>query len=151
MAHKNRKIRKKRGSRTCGKGHDRRGAGGRGGTGMAGTFKGKWTWTIKHEPKRFGRRGFYVPSAVKHVVKTLNVGEIEEMANKAEIAGKKASFPGLFWEKNKLVIDLTQLDYTKVLGKGKITKPVVVKAKGFTKSAEDKIKGAGGETILVED
>ncbi|MFQ5815130.1 MAG: uL15 family ribosomal protein [Candidatus Hydrothermarchaeaceae archaeon] len=151
MAHKNRKMRKKRGSRTCGQGYNKRGAGSRGGTGMGGTLKGKWTWVIKNDPKRFGRRGFDVPAAVKRVVNTLNVGEIEEMASKVAIAGKGESFPGLSREKNKIIVDVTQLDYDKVLGKGKITRPVVVKAKGFTKSAEEKIKGAGGETILTGD
>ncbi|MEE9593974.1 MAG: uL15 family ribosomal protein [Candidatus Hydrothermarchaeales archaeon] len=151
MATKDRKIRKKRGSRSCGMGYKKRGAGGRGGKGMAGGLKSKWTWVIKNEPKRFGRRGFDVPLAVKRLVRALNVGDIEEMANKAALAGKKESFPGLSWEKNKLIVDLAQLKYDKVLGRGKITRPVVVKAGGFSKSAEEKIKGAGGETILVED
>jgi len=151
MAIRNRKYQKQRGSRSCGQGYKKRGAGGRGGKGMAGGLKSKWTWVIKNEPKRFGRRGFDVPAAVKNCVRTLNVGDIEELANRAELAGKKESTLGLSWEKNKLIVDLAKLNFDKVLGKGKITRPVIVKADGFTKSAEEKIKGAGGEIVLLED
>ncbi len=151
MAHKNRAIRKKRGSRTCGKGSHKRGAGGHGGVGMAGTHKSRWTWVIKNAPGWFGRRGFNVPVAVKNVVNALNVGDIEEMVGNAMLEGREKSVPGLSWDKDKLIVDVTQLDFDKVLGKGNITRPIVVKARGFSKSAEEKIKGAGGETVLVED
>lgn len=151
MAHKNRRIRKKRGSRTSGKGVHKRGSGGHGGVGMAGTHKGKWSWVVKNDPNYFGRRGFAVPVAVKQIVNTLNVGDIEEMAINAALAGKEVTFTGLSWESGKLIVDITQLELDKVLGKGKITKPIVVKARKFSKSAEEKIKGAGGEAIVVED
>ena len=40
--------------------------------------------------------------------------------------------------------------YFKVLGKGVLpSQPVIVKAKFFTKLAEDKIKAAGGACVLV--
>lgn len=151
MAHKNRRIRKKRASRTCGKGTHKRGAGGHGGVGMAGTHKSRWSWVIKNDPNYFGRRGFEVPSAVKQEVKTLNLGDIEEMVKNAALSGNEESFPGISKDKGKIVVDLTQIEYDKLLGKGKITMPIVVKARGFSKSAEEKIKGAGGETLLVED
>jgi large subunit ribosomal protein L27Ae len=48
------------------------------------------------------------------------------------------------------VIDLTELGYFKLLGKGDLPKvPVIVKAKFFTKLAEKKIKEAGGACLLV--
>jgi len=48
------------------------------------------------------------------------------------------------------VIDVTRSGYHKVLGKGKLPKlPVIVKARFFTKKAEDKIKAAGGAAILT--
>ncbi|KAL7304839.1 hypothetical protein TKK_0002648 [Trichogramma kaykai] len=47
------------------------------------------------------------------------------------------------------VIDLVKAGYYKLLGKGRIPKqPVIVKAKFFSKSAEDKIKEAGGVCVL---
>ena len=48
------------------------------------------------------------------------------------------------------VIDCVRAGYFKVLGKGVLPKqPVIVKAKLFSKSAEDKIKKAGGACVLV--
>uniref|UniRef100_A0A8C9CN77 Large ribosomal subunit protein uL15 n=1 Tax=Phocoena sinus TaxID=42100 RepID=A0A8C9CN77_PHOSS len=42
------------------------------------------------------------------------------------------------------------LGYYKVLGKGKLPKqPVIVKAKFFSRRAEEKIKGVGGACVLV--
>ena len=39
--------------------------------------------------------------------------------------------------------------YYKLLGKGRLPKqPVIVKAKFFSKSAEDKIKAVGGACVL---
>ena len=37
----------------------------------------------------------------------------------------------------------------KVLGDGKVEKPIVVKAAGFSKSAEKKITAAGGEIVRL--
>ena len=48
------------------------------------------------------------------------------------------------------VIDVTKLGFFKVCGKGLLPdKPLVVKAKLFTKIAEEKIKAKGGACILV--
>lgn len=48
------------------------------------------------------------------------------------------------------VIDLVRAGYHKLLGKGVLPKqPVIVKAKYFSKSAEEKIKAAGGACVLV--
>lgn len=48
------------------------------------------------------------------------------------------------------VLDVTKLGYFKVLGKGVLPKiPIVVKAKYFSKDAEQKIKAAGGVCLLT--
>merc|ERR1712018_31025 len=48
------------------------------------------------------------------------------------------------------VIDAVRAGYFKVLGKGNLPKqPVIVKAKFFSRSAEKKIKAAGGACVLV--
>jgi len=54
-------------------------------------------------------------------------------------------------DKNKVpVVDVVRAGYYKVLGKGVLPKqPVIVKAKFFSKAAEDKIKKAGGVCVLV--
>lgn len=51
---------------------------------------------------------------------------------------------------NVPVIDTLKAGFGKVLGKGAIpTKPVIVKARFFSKKAEQKIKAAGGACVLV--
>ena len=48
------------------------------------------------------------------------------------------------------VIDVTKKGYAKVLGKGALPKqPLIVKAKFFSRTAELKIKNAGGACILT--
>ena len=42
-----------------------------------------------------------------------------------------------------------QFDGIKILGDGDITKAIVVTANSFSKSAQEKIKKAGGKTLLV--
>jgi large subunit ribosomal protein L27Ae len=48
-----------------------------------------------------------------------------------------------------LTIDVTKYGYYKVLGKGKLPIPVLVKAKFFSKEAEVRIKEAGGACVLI--
>jgi large subunit ribosomal protein L15 len=50
-------------------------------------------------------------------------------------------------EKNKFLIDLESLGYTKLLGSGKVTKPLTVKIASCSESASQKIKAAGGEVL----
>merc|ERR1712146_421791 len=48
------------------------------------------------------------------------------------------------------VIDVTQAGFFKVLGKGRLPdQPVIVKAKYFSKSAEEKIKAVGGACVAI--
>ena len=48
------------------------------------------------------------------------------------------------------IIDVVRSSYYKVLDKGKLPKqPVIVKAKFFSRRAEEKIKGVGGACVLV--
>jgi len=140
MATRYRKIRKKRGTRTCGGGSHkkRRGKGNRGGSGKAGGCKHKWSWIVKYAPNHFGRRGFKIPKAVKKEYEIINVGEIEENLEKFfknGIANEK---------KGKIIVNLSGY---KVLGEGKITKPLIIKALAFSSSALEKIRNAGGEAI----
>lgn len=48
------------------------------------------------------------------------------------------------------VIDVTKCGFFKVLGKGRLpAQPVIVKARYFSRSAEDKIKAAGGVCVAI--
>ena len=50
-------------------------------------------------------------------------------------------------EKGKAHLNLTILGYTKLLGTGKITKPLIVTVPACSKTAEEKIKKAGGQVL----
>jgi|YelNatPaOPRAMG01_1025707.scaffolds.fasta_scaffold40355_2 large subunit ribosomal protein L15 len=141
MPHKLRKIRKKRGSRTQGYGRvgQHRKTGSKGYR-KAGRHKHLWSYVIRYEPEYFGKKGFTSPKSLKEKVKTINVGKLDEIAEKLSAKEENGKFP----------IDLTSLGYTKLLGAGKITKPLMVKVASCSRSAAEKIKEAGGE-ILTEE
>ena len=148
MIRRRKKVRKLRGSHThgwgCKKKH--RGGGSKGGKGMAGTGKRKntkWTWTIKYAPDHLGKRGFHRPRAVQYVPKVINLSDIDENFELFRDMGV------IYEEEGKLVFDATQLGVDKVLGTGKLTRAIVVKAYYVTPKAEEKIKAAGGEVILA--
>ncbi len=139
MPHKKRKVRKMRGSRTHGYGQvgQHRKAGGRGGRGEAGYHKHKWTYTVTKEPNHFVRHGFSPPT--RQPINAVNVGELNEgieslLANKQAKKTKKGT-----------AIDLTQLGYDKLLGKGKVSHPLIVRVESSSKSAAEKIEKAGGQ------
>jgi large subunit ribosomal protein L15 len=141
MPHDKRKMRKRRGSRQQGWGQvgQHRGPGRRGGTGLAGRHKGKWTYVVKHEPGYFGKDGFRNPTAV--YVEAINVGRLSEMALDLISEGKAAESQG------KIAVDLEKLGYAKLLGAGSVSKPLVVTVASASRRAEDKIKKAGGEVV----
>jgi len=138
MPHRLRKIRKKRGSRTCGYGRvgQHRKSGSKGYR-KAGRHKHGWTYVIKYEPEYFGKKGFTSPRSLKREVKVINVGELEEIAEKY---GKI--------EEGKILVDLESLGYTKLLGSGKLTKPLIVKVAACSKLAAEKIEEAGGKVLM---
>jgi large subunit ribosomal protein L15 len=111
---------------------------------MAGTHKGKWTWVIKYAPDYFGRRGFDVPEEVKDVYETINIGELDEIAEELVAKGIAREVDG------RIEVDVTALNVEKVLGAGKVTRALVVKAPRFSSLAVKKITEAGGEAIVLE-
>lgn len=138
-----RKIRKLRGSRTCGWGRvgQHRKSGMRGGFGRAGRHKHKWSWVLRYEPDYFGKRGFKSPmQKTKVKLKEINIGELRDLLDKF---GKAEIVEG------KPVIDLPSLGYGKLLGGGHIDLPVLVKTHDYTELAVEKIKKAGGDVIRV--
>ena len=138
-----RKIRKLRGSRTCGWGRvgQHRKSGMRGGFGRAGRHKHKWSWVLRYEPDYFGKRGFKSPmQKIKVRLKEINVSELQDLLDRLE---KTEVVNG------KPVIDLSALGYGKLLGGGRIETPVLVKVHDYTKLAAEKVKKAGGEIIKV--
>ena len=139
MPHRLRKTRRKRGSRTHGYGaHDRhRGRGSRHYR-RAGRHKHLWTYVVKYEPDYFGKHGFKSPRSKFLKVKTINVGQLDELLRLLEAEGRLEEREGLPY------IDLEALGYAKLLGRGSISRPVLVRVRAWTELAKEKITEAGG-------
>jgi large subunit ribosomal protein L15 len=171
------KVKKIRGSRTCGWGSHkkRRGAGHRGGRGNAGVHKHKYIKFVKLAKQglyEFGKSGFTRPAQlrkdyqiVKDVRETLKELKKKDLLDNYtyrylysrpelnvgdldEILDRLVAL-GLAEKEDKYRVDLTQFGYTKLLGSGNITKPVEVVVYEATEKAVSKIKAAGG-SVLTE-
>jgi len=134
MPHKLRKIRKFRGSRTQGYGRigQHRDAGSKGQR-KVGRHKHLWSYVVTHEPDYFGKSGFTSPQSLHRHENTINLKQLEDIPRTSQ--------------QEKLEINLTALGYTKLLGTGKITKPLTIQVASYSKSAAEKIKHAGGEIV----
>lgn len=132
MVVRSKKNRKYLGTRTWGWGNkkNRRGSGSRGGVGRGGK-KSKFTYTVKYDKTRIRSPGFSSPRTIR--LNEVNLNRISVFAE-----GSKDAKPTI------------ELRGYKVLSNGNLAKPVVVKASAFSKKAEEKIKGAGGEAIKLE-
>ncbi len=171
------KVKKFRGSRTCGGGSHkkRRGAGNRGGRGNAGVHKHKYIKFVKLAKVglyEFGKHGFTRPKCVrkdyineKTVKETLrwlkeegklddytykylysrpelNVGDLDEIIDRLVELGLAEKSGDVY------KVDLTELGYTKLLGSGRVTKPMEVKVFEATEKAINKVEKAGGTVVV---
>ena len=146
--YKRRKNRKMRGSHTHGWGSKKkhRGAGSRGGRGMAGTGKrgDAKKPCIWKDTKYFGKYGFTRPKKIVIKIKAINLRTIEQ---------KLESFLSrkLIEKKNdSYVVDLKKLGFNKLLSTGRITKKFIIKCEYASRKAIDKIKKSGGSISLEE-
>lgn len=129
-----RRQKRRRGERSYHGSHKKwRGGGSRGGRGKAGGHKHMYSYVVKYDPERFGKRGFKRPAKISERVKAINLGSLERIA----------------MQQNKKEIDVKDLGFEKVLGAGKISSPLVVKAKSFSKSAIKRLEEAGGKAVKV--
>jgi large subunit ribosomal protein L15 len=145
MAHKDRKIQRMRGTRNCGWGNTQkhRGAGSRGGRGMAGSKKQKWSYVSKYMPDHFGRVGFKRPlKMIKEDVK-VNIGMLDLNLERLVRDGKAVQ------SGKKYAIDLEALGYDKLLGTGKVTHALEIKVAKSSKIAAEKVASAGGKVELL--
>lgn len=142
---KSKKSRKQRGSRThgWGAGKKHRGAGNRGGRGMAGIGKRgqqKKTKYYINGKNPIGKQGMQI-TRIRPQAKTINLYQIEASLTKW-LTDKKIKK-----EKDVFIINLKLLGYDKVLGVGKLESKLKITAKIFSKAAAERIKAAGGEAI----
>ncbi|MFQ6054059.1 MAG: uL15m family ribosomal protein, partial [Candidatus Bathyarchaeia archaeon] len=116
----------------------------RGGKGKAGGRKHFWIQTLKYNPGRFRKIGFKPPSALRTRPETINVGELEDLALRT------LGPPRLRTEAEALELDLTELGYGKLLGKGEVSVPMRLRVQAYTSRAVEKVEAAGGEIVESE-
>lgn len=103
-------------------------AGAKGGVGMSGYHKHKWSWTVKYGQDIYGKAGFKRPWD-KRTVRVVNLDQVQQIAD------------GLMLDE----VDLTKLGYDKLLGRGGLKRRLIINVGSASKSAIEKIKKAGGE------
>lgn len=123
-----------------------RGAGNRGGRGMAGTGKrgDAKKPSIWGNVKYFGKYGFK-RNVRKKEIKPINIIELEKKLD--DYVEKKL----VTLQKDVYVVDLAKLGFQKLLGDGKVTKKLKINSMYASKKAVDKVKKAGGEVILLQE
>jgi large subunit ribosomal protein L15 len=105
--------------------------------------KHKWSYAVKYEPEHFGKHGFKRPQAVAKKMHAINLDDLEKISEK--LLHEKVAIR----EGDSIKIDLQKVGYEKVLGGGKISKPLIIQAKYFSKSAVKKLEQAGGKAVVV--
>ena len=147
VVRRRKKSRKLRGrTRTMGWGRvgQHRKSGSRGGFGAVGFHKHKWIWVLKYAPNWYGKHGFVSPHQLKREIKTINVGELNELA--LHLISRNM----VVKEGSLIVINTVEMGYDKVLGEGRVTLPLKVIAKSVSEKAREKIEKQGGVVVLVE-
>ena len=143
VVNRRKKMDRQRGNTSHGWGAKKkhRGAGNRGGRGMAGTGKRadqkKESILKEYGNEYFGKRGFVRPGSPSKKAKVINFEQLNKLIEKGEI--KK--------EKEFYIINLDELGYAKLLSKGELRYKIKIKAKAFSKNAIEKIQEQGGEIV----
>ena len=125
------KISKQRGTRHVGRGKNKRGRGKGSRMTSKRVFGPNRQHYWKYEPERFNIKGFVPPKSVP-ADRTINLDDIDR------IAGKSGEF------------DAAAQGYGRVLGGGKLARPITIKAFSFSEGAVKKIEAAGGKAVKLE-
>ena len=161
------KVSRMRGTSSHGWGHKKkhRGAGHRGGKGLAGTgargdsqkvsilvksksilqkmaaVKGTKMSKLIVGKAYYGKKGFNSIHAKKTDVLSLNYIEnnFDVMIDKGMIVKEKTEF----------VFDSTAFKYDKILGKGSFSKKVTIICNDISESAKQKVEDAGGKVVII--
>ena len=118
--------------KTSGKGH--KGQNARSGGGVRPGFEGGQMPIYRRLPKR----GFTNIFAKKYT--SINVEDLNKFDNGTEITAEVLKENGVIKKINDGIV---------VLGRGDLNKKVTIKAKRFSKSAEEKISAAGGKAEVI--
>jgi large subunit ribosomal protein L15 len=108
-----------------------------------GKHKHLWSYVLRYEPDYFGKSGFKTPQSItgESNPNTINIAQIDQ------IIDKQTRTKTITKKRGKPYIDLTSLGYQKLLAKGKLTKPAIIKINKWSESAAKKIEEAGGQII----
>ena len=145
--HARRKFSRMRGQHTHGWGAKKkhRGAGNRGGRGMAGTGKRadhkKPTILKLYGNEYFGRHGFNRPQSLIQKIRAINLDMLQSKLD-YYLANKLVTK-----EKDFFLVDLEKLGYDKLLGKGKLSVKLKLKAHYLSERAAEKIEKNGGVVV----
>ncbi len=88
--------------------------------------------------RRLPKRGFHNPFRVEMSV--VNLEQLESLPSASEVTPESLFAQGLVRGKNRRV---------KILGDGALSKPLTVKAHGFSAKARAKIEASGGKAELI--
>ncbi|CEP02737.1 Large ribosomal subunit protein uL15/eL18 domain-containing protein [Plasmodiophora brassicae] len=142
-------TRKKRGHVSAGHGRVGKHRKHPGGRGNAGGMHHHRILMDKYHPGYFGKVGmrYFHKTNQKYHCPTINVEKLWTLVSEQT----REKYADLDANNKKVpVIDVTLAGYSKVLGKGLIPdQPCIVKAKFFSKKAEEKINAAGGIAVLT--
>ncbi len=134
-----------RGSRTYGWGRvaQHRRSGRKGGRGLVGYGKHKWTWVVKYAPDWYGKHGFTRHPSLVPEVRAINIGVLDEIAEELVERGLAER------EDGAVKVDITRLGYNKLTGRGRVTRKLVVMAPKATSKAIEKVEAAGGKVEVT--
>ncbi len=90
--------------------------------------------------RRIPKRGFTPPNRVENYA--VNVRDLVELVEEKEVTPDVLRARGIIGRQKRPV---------KILGSGDIKTAMVVQAHAFSRSARDKIEGAGGTVVLIEE
>ncbi len=146
VVNRRRKVSKYRGHSNHGGGmrKKRRGAGSRGGRGMAGTGKRAGQKKAGMAPYlgRLGSKGF-LPRREEKITQAINLAYFTPVCVARLVAKGKATSAGAVVE-----IDLTSLGYAALLGTGSVKQKLKLHVARASPKAIEKVKAAGGEVIV---
>ncbi len=115
-------------------------SGSKGGTGGSGMNKHRKTWMLKYYPNWFGTKGFTpIRNRLLHEKSIITLRDLDQIAYKLKNTNT---------EGDKVVVNLSEMGYDKLIANGKIYEKVKVIVKEATKKAIERIKEAGGEVIV---
>lgn len=109
---------------------------------MAGSHKHRYTWIIRYEPDYFGKKGF-VPLK-RRSGKTINLRQLANLAEQISTSDKSSSAGAT------PVVNLVDMGFGRLIGGGRVERPLIVVAEKWSKSSEEKIVKAGGKIIKPE-